>query len=233
MLLFINWLTEKHNRLWNEDNGHLRSKGCFPLPEISSVLHAGKQQLQAEHGRSKSNRCYPLHLPRNKDNTLFIGDFWFCFFVMFSKPSFHYSLLCFSESFSLLLPLPFLSSASIFFPFKFLQFMYLESFAWDFSVPLSSQSLPSSTRQAMIHIHTFLVLPGFAHFSHLWPPSNPSSARLLSMSFYYCMPLHPPFDCHYTFHLASSPHLSFVIPIMSEKSTASQKIWVVCLTFGA
>lgn len=45
ILLFINWLTEKHIRLWNVEKGHLHANGNFPLSEISIALHTEEWQL--------------------------------------------------------------------------------------------------------------------------------------------------------------------------------------------
>lgn len=58
---------EEQHRLCNVDNGHLHSKGYFHLSEIGTVLHAGKQQLQAKQGRSKSKQFYPPPLKQKED----------------------------------------------------------------------------------------------------------------------------------------------------------------------
>lgn len=134
MLLFINCLMEKHSGLWN-------STGYFPLSEISIVPHAGKQQLQTKWGGSKSKQYYPLHLPWNREDAV-CRHCVFLFLLVcqcFPTPAFTtHSLLCFTESFFLLLPLPFLSPVSLdsgleskCFPFMSLQFIDLESFTWD------------------------------------------------------------------------------------------------------
>lgn len=215
MLLFITWLMEKHKCLWNVDNDLLHSKENFLLSEISTVLHARKQQLQAKQGRSKSKQCYPLHLIWNKEKMLFLGpgDFWFRSFVMFSNPSFHYSLVCFTESFSLLLPLSFLSPVPVCFPFMSLQFMYLQSFWRDFSVHLPSQSLPFSHQTS------------HDPYSHL---SSMCLVLLISPIFGF-LPVHTPHvsspcpspACHHIPTLTVTTHLILLLLLTSPLSSMS------------
>lgn len=63
ILLFINWLREKHKHLWNVDNGHLHSGGNSPLSEISMQENGSCRQNK---GDLSQNSAIPFTSPETK-----------------------------------------------------------------------------------------------------------------------------------------------------------------------
>lgn len=163
------------------------------------------------------------------------GDFWFSLFAMFSSSSFYHYLHFFRESSSFLSL--FLSSVSICFPSMFLKFMNLEIFPRDFSVPLDFQSLPlyhHTSHDSYPHIFSVCLFFPLTTFLLLSFPCNPSFACVLSVHFYYCMPVHPLLAAipHFMLLLLTSPLLT--TPFLKEvwPKKISEFCLFVCLTFS-
>ena len=169
-------------------------KGIYPSLKQALYCVQESGSCRQNKGDLSQNSAVPFTSPETK-RTLLVstGDFSFWLFVMFSNPNVYYSLLCFTESFSPVLSLPFLSPAP---PFASPSSPY-NSHPWRFSHEFSlflypPDFFPSPTNKPWSTSTPFLVCTCFClwkHFSHLCPPSKPSSPCLPSRSSCYCMPL--------------------------------------------
>lgn len=117
-MLFINWLTVKHSHLWNVDNGHLSSKGYFP-PLWSNGCAARRKTTAAGKTREiwVKTVWFPSPPPKQREEAL--RRHWGILVLLVCsvfQPQLSQSVVCFTESFYLFLPLSFPSPVH---PFAF------------------------------------------------------------------------------------------------------------------